>query len=286
MLLPPVPRIIVIGDLHGDTASLCTCLYMTNIINKNMEWIAQPPNTIVVQLGDQLDSQTRNIEAGDWEKLEDTVLMRFTEKLDTVAKAKGGRFISMTGNHEIMNIIGDYTYVSSLSMEKSGGLSGRQEKFRPDGVYARVLAKRPCVLKIGNLLFCHAGVLPYHLDLVNNNLNKINEIHEMFCLRKPMNEHNISLHKELFVDQTSLLWNRLYVQGDTAIMQNLLDDVLKRTDCVAMIIGHNTISHITNLYNKKLWITDVGLSRAFATNNIEVLEILNGNTFNVITLKK
>jgi hypothetical protein len=188
----------------------------------------------------------------------------------------------MIGNHEIMNIMGDYTYVAGASMEKSGGFSGRHEKFKPDGVYAKMLAKRPCVLKIGNLLFCHAGLLPYHLDLVNNNLNTINEIHEHFCLHKPMTEQLISLHKNLFVEQTSLLWNRLYLQGDKMLMESHLNDVLKRTDCIAMIIGHNTISNITNIYNRKLWITDVGLSRAFANSNIEVLEILNGTTFNVI----
>lgn len=247
-----------------------------------MEWVAQPPNTIVIQIGDQLDSMTRNVEGGEWEKLDDTILMRFTEKLDTVAKAKGGRFISMIGNHEIMNIIGDYTYVSATSMEKSGGFSGRYDKFKPDGTYARLLAKRPCVLKVGHLLFCHAGILPHHLNLVNNNLNTINELHEMFCRRKPMTEHMVSLHRELFIEQTSLLWNRLYVQGDTSLMESHLDDVLKRTDCIAMIIGHNTISNISNIHNRKLWITDVGLSRAFATDNIEVLEIINGTQFNVI----
>lgn len=284
MLLPPVPRIIVIGDLHGDTAILCTCLYMTNIINKNMEWIATPPNTIVVQMGDQLDSLSRNIESDkEWEKLDDTTLVRFTEKLDSVAKAKGGRFISMIGNHELMNIIGDYTYVSPESMKKSGGVNGRRDKFKPEGVYARILANRPCVLKIGNLLFCHAGILPHHMALVNNNLILINEIHQMFCLQKPMNEHLITLHKDLFLDQTSLLWNRLYIQGDTSSMEQLLDDVLRRSDCKAMIIGHNPISNITNIYNRKLWITDIGLSRAFSTNNIEVLEILNGSIFNVIS---
>lgn len=283
MFIETVPRIIVIGDLHGDTASLCTCLYMANIINKNMEWVANPPNTIVVQIGDQLDSLTRNVETdADWEKLDDTVLMRFAEKLDTVAKAKGGRFISMIGNHELMNIIGDYTYVSGVSMIKSGGLMGRQDKFRPGGVYARLLANRPCVLKIGSLLFCHAGILPHHIALVNNNLNLINEIHQMFCLRKPMTEQLISLHKDLFVEQTSLLWNRLYIHGETALMEQFLNDVLKKTECIAMIIGHNTIPNITNMYNKKLWITDVGLSRAFANDNIEILEILNGTTFNII----
>ena len=281
MILSHVPRIIVIGDLHGDTAMLCTCLYMTNIINKNMEWIADPPNTIVVQMGDQLDSLTRADIMADWEKLDDTVLMRFTEKLDRVAKEKGGRFISMIGNHEIMNIIGDYTYVSPWSMEKSGGREGRFNKFKPDSIYARMLAQRPCVLKIGNLLFSHAGILPHHLDMVNNDLNTINEIHKMFCLRKPMSSHLIHLHKELFVEPMSLLWNRLYLQNDSE-MEKQLDDVLKRTQSIAMLIGHNTIPNIAHIYKCKLWITDIGLSRAFANDTVEVLEILNGTTFNVI----
>ena len=281
MILPEVPRIIVIGDLHGDTAMLCNCLYMTNIINKNMEWIANPPNTIVIQIGDQLDSLTRNSSTDEWEKLDDTILMRFTEKLDSIAKVKGGRFISMIGNHELMNVIGDYSYVSSSSMEKSGGITGRSQKFKPDGVYARILANRPCVLKIGTLLFCHAGLLPHHLALVNNDLDMINDIHQLFCLRKPMTPHLVYLHKELFVEQTSLLWNRVYIQGDNA-MEEHLDNVLSRTGCIAMIIGHNPISNITHIYNRKLWITDIGLSRAFPNQNIEVLEILNGHTFNVI----
>lgn len=285
MILSRVPRIIVIGDLHGDTAMLCTCLYMTNIINKNMEWIAEPQNTIVVQIGDQLDSMTRADSGIDWETLDDTILMRFTEKLDRIAKEKGGRFISMIGNHEIMNMIGDYTYVSPWSMEKSGGIMGRLNKFKPDSTYARMFAGRPCVLKIGDLLFCHAGILPHHLDLVNDNLDSINEIHKLFCLRKPMSNEFIQLHKELLVEPSSLLWNRSYLQNND-VMEKHLDTVLKRTHCIAMIIGHNTLQNITHIYNRKLWITDIGLSRAFANNQIEVLEILNGTTFNVITHKK
>jgi hypothetical protein len=35
---------------------------------------------------------------------------------------------------------------------------------------------------------------------------------------------------------------------------------------------------ITPLYNFKLWLTDVGLSRSFSNENLEVLEILNGGS--------
>lgn len=289
-VLPPTERIIVIGDLHGDIAMLCSCLYMANILNTNMEWIAEPPNTIVVQIGDQLDSLSRDT-SQEWEKLDDTKLMRFTEKLDEIAKKKGGRFLSMIGNHEMMNVFGEFMYVSPLSMEKAGGPQERRDKFRPGGIYAQLLAKRNSVLKIGNLLFCHAGLLPQHIEMVHGNLQQINDLNQRFLLGKPMEFHEVHLHKQLFVEQTSLLWNRMYLEGlhdpvSATNMKTALEMTLHHTGCIAMIIGHNPMEHITPLYNMKLWITDVGLSRSFSSNNLEVLEILHGTTFNIIQAVK
>lgn len=285
--LPKTNRIIVIGDLHGDTAMLCSCLYLAKIINTNMEWIANPPNTIVVQIGDQLDSLVRTGVPDDWEKLDDTMLMRFTDKLDSIARLKGGRFISMLGNHEIMNVFGDYSYVSSNSMEKSGGVEGRNAKFRPNGLYAELLAKRPSVLKIGDILFCHAGILPHHLYLlpstntIYQNLQYINDLNVRVILGKSITPQEMYIHKELFVNQTSLLWNRAYIENSTT-MGDMLNRVLELTNSSRMVIGHNPIEHITALYDGKLWITDVGLSRSFPSQNMEILEIINGNIFNII----
>lgn len=45
-------RLIIIGDIHGDISVLCSCLYMTKVINNNMEWIAEPQDTVVIQMGD------------------------------------------------------------------------------------------------------------------------------------------------------------------------------------------------------------------------------------------
>lgn len=278
-------RIIVIGDLHGDIAMLCSCLYMTKIINTNMEWIAEPPNTIVVQIGDQLDSLSRDVEE-KWEKLDDLQLLRFTDKLDEIARKKGGRFISMIGNHEMMNIIGDFTYVSSYSLEKSGGVQGRIAKLKPGGEYAELLAKRYIVLKLGSLLFCHAGILPVHINSVKGDLDKINQLYRDFILDKPITPDDGNLLSFLTMRMSSILWNRHYVTKHTQESSNMLDYVLEKTNSIAMIIGHNTLEHITSLYNNKLWVTDIGLSRSFSNRNLEVLEILNEREFNVIQAKR
>ena len=275
-------RIIVIGDLHGDIAMLCSCLYMCKIINTDMEWIAEPPNTIVVQMGDQLDSQVRDTEPG-WEKLEDLKLVRFTDKLDSVARAKGGRFISLIGNHEVMNVTANFMYVSAHSMERSGGYLGRMMKFKPGGEYAQLLAKRPAVLKIGDLLFCHAGLLMKHLDIVSGDFGAINRLLYMVLMGQSVSKEMEQAFYQLFMDGSSLLWNRDYLEGQK---EEELQNVLEVMGCKAMIIGHNPLPNIATLYNGKLWITDVGLSRAFSNDNLEVLEILNGNQFRIISAVK
>jgi hypothetical protein len=259
---------------------------MANILDTNMEWIAEPRNTVVVQIGDQLDSLNRD-NSEEWEKLPDIKLLQFTDQLDVIAKKKGGRFISLLGNHEIMNIFGNFSYVSENSMEKSGGEYNRLMKFLPGGSYAKLLAKRPAVLKIGKILFCHAGLLPSHLDLVDDDLDKINEI----IRRQLEDDKDISIEDRektlpLFVNGDSLLWNRHYVNNVNEESYVLLNNILQRTNTHAMVIGHNTVQHISTLYNFKLWLVDVGLSRAYSNTNLEVLEILNDKTFNIIQAVK
>ena len=53
-ILMPVKRIIAIGDLHGDYKATIISLQKANVINSKNEWIGG--DTIVVQLGDQLDN--------------------------------------------------------------------------------------------------------------------------------------------------------------------------------------------------------------------------------------
>ena len=90
----------------------------------------------------------------------------------------------------------------------------------------------------------------------------------------------------LYLDENSLLWNRHYVNHVNEHSNAMLTDVLKRTHTHAMIIGHNTVPSITSLYNNKLWIVDVGLSRAYKDTNLEILEIINDTTFNIIQAVK
>jgi len=53
-----VPRIVVIGDIHGDWRAMIKALRISRVINKQLQWTGG--NTHLVQVGDLLDRGGRN----------------------------------------------------------------------------------------------------------------------------------------------------------------------------------------------------------------------------------
>tara|TARA_B000000477_G_scaffold112385_1_gene107117 strand:- start:115 stop:972 length:858 start_codon:yes stop_codon:yes gene_type:complete len=266
---PNCDRLVIIGDIHGDIKRLKTILIDAKIINNNIEWIAEPPNTVVVQMGDQVDSLNRDESIAEWEVLDDVEVIYFTNLLDKFAQAKGGRFISIIGNHEFMNVIGNYSYVSSKSMANNE--NKRRELFKAKGVLSPILSKRPIVLKIGELFFCHAGLTTKHLELLKKygkDISYINRIWKNFVLHGNVLKEDKELFDNILLDYNGILWTR---ELDN---QNDLNELLKSINCTFMFVGHTVMDGI-KFYNNKVWYTDTGISRAFGNNKYQYMEIIN-----------
>ena len=294
-------RIIIIGDVHGDIERLLKMLKNIHIISDTLEWIAEPVDTIVIQLGDQIDGMSRRLdndeEKANWETYPDVGVLEIMDKLDDIAQAASngkGRVLSLIGNHEIMNTQRLFHYVSPKSMSNSGGQDMRAALFSPGNRYATLLSKRNVVVKIGPFLFCHGGILPQHLDCVYNNFETING-----CLQKYLRGGEQLTPEELFVineiifhGENGIVWLRKYVgllENQPEILEQLIDDVCKRTDTMVLFVGHNTMENITRTAGGKLYFTDAGFSRAYSIhdNHVEVIEILKQGTsdYNVETLR-
>ena len=265
---PNCDRLVIIGDIHGDIKRLKTILIDAKIINNNIEWIAEPPNTVVVQMGDQVDSLNRDESIAEWEVLDDVEVIYFTNLLDKFAQSKGGRFISIIGNHEFMNVIGNYSYVSSKSMANNE--NKRRDLFKAKGVLSPILSKRPIVLKIGELFFCHAGLTTKHLELLkkyDKNISYINRIWKNFVLHGNVLKEDKELFDNILLDYNGILWTR---ELDN---QNDLNEMLKSINCTFMFVGHTVMDGI-KFYNNKVWYTDTGISRAFGNNKYQYMEII------------
>lgn len=265
---PMCDRLVIIGDIHGDIKRLKTILIDAKIINNNIEWIAEPPNTVVVQMGDQVDSLNRDSSIPDWEVIDDVEVIYFTNLLDKFAQSKGGRFISIIGNHEFMNVIGNYSYVSSKSMANNE--TKRRELFKTGGKLSPILSNRPIVLKIGELLFCHAGLTDNHIMILkkyNKNISYINRIWRNFVLHNNVLKEDKEIFDKILLDYEGILWTRNL--GNQDELKKMLDSI----NCTFMFVGHTVMDGI-KFYNEKVWFTDTGISRSFGTDKYQYMEII------------
>jgi hypothetical protein len=94
------PSLVAIGDVHGDLDDFCTILQRAELIDEQHHWTGG--KATLVQLGDLIDRGPKPREVLD-----------LMISLDQQAEKAGGQVVSLLGNHEVMNLMGDLRYVSA-----------------------------------------------------------------------------------------------------------------------------------------------------------------------------
>lgn len=178
-----VPRIVVIGDVHGSYDKLLKLLRGTDLVDERLTWTGA--DTHLVFVGDLVDRGP-----------DDRSVLDLVRRLQTEAEATGGRVHSLLGNHEVMNMSGDLRYVSKkgfqdflpeedkkarnralqrfrntygpgVSLQEirpafeehfPAGYNGRLRAFWHDGEYGSWLLKQPAIVKINGVVFLHGGL--------------------------------------------------------------------------------------------------------------------------------
>ena len=282
-VLPKQKRIVAIGDIHSDFIALYKCLLKAKVINKNGEWIGK--NTYVVQIGDILDGGGRGNKELDFIG-EEFFIIEYLNYLDKEAKKKGGRVIRLLGNHELMNIFEPNTrYLTKNSIKMFGSLENRINslKYNKNGCF-RLIHNSSVLLRIGDWLFVHGGLLPHHLSgkykKMNYN-NSIDDINNKFY--NIFNTNNSCIDCDLlFYDNDSIFYNRVYSNDeDNKYAKQCMNKVKRKLNIKGMVVGHS-VQHNINKKND-VWRIDIGLSKSFnKKNNYNVLEILDNHKVNII----
>jgi hypothetical protein len=318
-ILPPANRIIAIGDVHGDLQLVIDSLIISKVIiqvktkintvsvklgNKmcNYEWIGG--DTIVVQIGDQNDScrpgLTGNCDYLKNDTPDDIKIFNFYNELNELAMKKNGAVYSLLGNHELMNVQGDFKYTSNANINMfkryndpierkrlSGtAIENRTEAFYNGKEYANLLAcTRQSVLIIGDFLFIHAGVTEYLLSKENfpgrEDLPRLNELVKNWLLQKLDNMNENTMNDLLNSSDNSPFWTRIFGTLPPKLKYNdedckrYLGPVLEAYGIKGMIIGHTPQEvGINSTCGNRLFRIDIGASKAFDTKRApQVLEI-------------
>jgi hypothetical protein len=270
---PAPKRLVAIGDLHGDLDATRRALKLAGAIDDADKWIGG--ELVVVQTGDDIDR-------GD----DDRAILDLFDRLRDEAKAKGGMFLVLNGNHELMNVSLDFRYVTPGSKRAFDDLAtprrpevpavpederGRANAFAPAGPYAKRLAERPLVAIVGDSVFVHGGVLMKHVS---------------YGLDRMDGEVRAWLRGDgsppaAVLSDDGPVWTRLYSAQPGKRECDELSRVLARLGAKRMVMGHTPQRpDITSACESQAWRIDTGMSKHYG-GRVEALEIV-GDTVRVL----
>lgn len=266
-ILPSKKRIICLGDLHGDYKLTLDCLKLAKIIDDDLNWVAEPKDTVVVQIGDQVDRcrpdvdhKCDNPDTTPFDEASDIKILEFFTDLHKKAKKKGGAVYSLLGNHEILNVTGNMNYVSYEGVKQfedeinpetgkkfQSGKEARKYLFKKGNKYSKFLAcTRQTALIIGSNLFVHAAIVPelakkYKVEDLNIIVRKwlldlINDDDKLEGIGKVS---DILLNYNLSPFWPRVLGNlpqNLPLEDETCV--EYLMETLDLLNCNNMIVGH------------------------------------------------
>jgi hypothetical protein len=132
---PQQPRIVAIGDLHGDFSVWRDIAVAAGIENADGHWAGG--RTILVQVGDVVHREPDSLK-----------IVRDLMRLQKEAPKQGGKVIALVGNHEAMNVIGDLRYTvpadfAAYATSGSAALRERLYQAKKTEIEARYRAKDP-----------------------------------------------------------------------------------------------------------------------------------------------
>lgn len=140
-----VGRVVAVGDVHGDFRRFVEVLRHANLIDNEKNWSGGKSR--LVQTGDLLDRGP-----------DSRAVMDLLMRLEKQAPLQGGAVHCLIGNHEAMNLTGDYRYVSEGEAASHGGMKQLARNMGPRGRYGGWILEHNAVVRINNAVFLHGGI--------------------------------------------------------------------------------------------------------------------------------
>ena len=246
------PRVVALGDLHGDLPQTERALRLAGVVDEQGRWSGGP--TVLVQTGDVVDRGP-----------DSKAILDLLRDLQSQAAEAGGRVELLLGNHEIMNLQGDWRYVHVGDVEAFGGLDARIAAFRRDGRIGQWLSSLQVVVQVGDAVFLHGGLHPRWAGL---GLDGVNQAARSSLLGGPQE----------ILGSDGPVWYRGYVEDPEDEACVALDRSLRELGARRMVVGHTTQrdGRIKVRCAGRLHAIDVGLSSAYG-GNLAVWESNDGD---------
>ncbi|KAL8260646.1 hypothetical protein R6Q59_028599 [Mikania micrantha] len=302
---PSPQRLIAIGDLHGDLLKSKQSLRLAGLIDSNDRWSGG--SSTLVQVGDVLDRGGQELK-----------ILYFLEKLKRQALKCGGNVFTMNGNHEIMNVDGDFRYVTPSGLDEftnwaywfsvGNGIKGLCDGLeKPQDLYdgipssfprvkqeyvagfrSRIAALRPKGPIATRFLSKNLTVLVVGESVfVHGGVLPTHVVYGLERINQEVRDWISGLRdrvtSSLVRGRNSLVWLRIFSNEDCdcTTLEHVLSTI---PGARRMIMGH-TIQEggINGVCDNRALRIDVGMSKGCINGLPEVLEISDGSGVRVLT---
>lgn len=235
--LQPPGDVVAIGDVHSDPPAALAALRLAGVVDASGAWTGG--NTWLVQTGDLFDRGP-----------DSKGTLALFQRLEGEAAAAGGRLLALDGNHEVMNLQGDWRYVSPADLAGYGGEAARKAAFAPEGEAGRWVRGHDMVADVAGTIFVHGGVGEAWAKLGVPTLNRL--FHAALDGVGPPE----------VLGNDGPLWNRAYLLADPSVACDELGRALAALGAERMVVGHTTqeSGRIAERCGGRLYGIDTGLS--------------------------
>lgn len=240
-----IDSIGVIGDVHGEYYTYLHMLKSMGIIDSELHWKFGKGHLVVT--GDVFDRGSKVTE-----------VLWHLFGLEKQAEDAGGEVHLLLGNHELMVIDNDLSYINEKyrKVEELSGM-GYNELFSTSSVLGKWLRSKPVIVTINDILFVHAGISS---EMVRRKMNirKVNRIFGDGLTGRPLDSISAYIDLPFLLTDSGPLWYRGYFSGSD-FGESKLDSILGFYDKNHIVAGHTTMPSITSLYNTKIIGVDTGI---------------------------
>ncbi len=274
-----VPRVVAVGDVHGDYDGFVEVLRAAGVIDQKGHWIGG--KTHLVQTGDVPDrgAGTRKV-------------MDLLMELEKEAVKAGGRVHALIGNHEAMMLYGDLRYTTPAEFdafvtddservrasfwkaetrktprpnfddrakweaEHPLGWFEHRMQYGPEGVYGKWIRSHNAIVKINDTVYLHGGISSRYAAI------PFKQINEMVAAE--LNGAATLTNQGAVMGDDGPLWYRGLAVENGPEIADLVERVLAAQGIRRIVIGHSaTEGAVIPRFDGKVVLVDVGLSMIY-----------------------
>jgi hypothetical protein len=232
---PSPKKTFVVSDIEGNFTAFCKLLIKGKVIDRHLKWTFEDNHLVIV--GDCFDRGEQVTEC-----------LWLIYSLEEKARQKGGYVHFILGNHEIMNMNGDWRYVHPKYAENTRTQLPITALYGGNNELWRWLCTKNIIEKIGNVLFVHAGIAGEFIQVAPT-IKEINEKARRYYTRAH-ESFTDPLLSVIFNSQNSPFWFRGYYDGTTTEEQ--VNAALSHFRVNTIVTGHTISNQVNSYFNGKV----------------------------------